>query len=128
MVNGIIRLCLIQKIEEESCKVYYFTVPKLEEIHLPESLVKINMCTFENNNLTEVYIPKNVKTIIADAFDKNPLRKITIPSGIEIKWYRKYDDVWNKFCLYYLDKRQKGGTYVFDGNSWVYEAEVNYER
>ena len=95
-----------------------FSSNKLEEVHLPESLLKIDIAAFADNNLTEIYIPKNVKTINDAAFDKNPLKKITIPSGIEIKCYT-IDGIWRMFCLCYLKNKRKGGTYVFDENSWT---------
>ena len=98
-----------------------FSNNKLSELELPESLIELNLEAFSKNNFKEILVPKNVKKII-EAFSDNPLEKITLPSDVEVIGHRK-DCIWAKFCSYYIKNKKRGGSYIFDGNSWLLHNE-----
>ena len=63
-----------------------FSGMNLTSVVIPDSVVKIELNAFNNNNLTQIILPSNLKTIGASAFYYNKLESLNIPNSVvEIK-------------------------------------------
>jgi hypothetical protein len=93
-----------------------FASNRLKNVVIQDKVTRIMNGAFIENNLTEIYIPDSVTRIDSGAFTDNPLVKIRIGANVDFS-ESAFEEAFYQF---YRDNGSKAGTYVKNGDTWVF--------
>ena len=99
-----------------------FEENQIKQLKLPENIEIINSFSFYENQIEILDLSKylNLKNIEMNAFSNNPFKEIKVLDNIKIEYYNYLNDndIWNKFCEYYKNNKEKSGDYKLENDKW----------
>jgi hypothetical protein len=123
--NELQELAIPRTVVSIMCAAFYKN--KINRVEFSEGLKTLGNFCFYGNLLTRIHLPLSCTRIGIGAFDENPLTKIVIGSGVQLATDSKIYAVSPKFDQSYIGHDRQGGTYLFNGDTWVLERKISRE-